>query len=128
MCNDLLQRWAFSKFVESSIKWKLPLAKYGMVPKHSFLEQISSCLVSTVPEKFYDRVEEGRIMLKKFHQGFGFCKEGILIDGENLPVKSDLVILATGFRGDKKLKDIFASPTLQNCITGSPTTTIPIYR
>ncbi|KAK9944348.1 hypothetical protein M0R45_009921 [Rubus argutus] len=94
-----LLRWPFSKFVESHIDKKLGLSKYGMVPKHSFLQQISSCLVSTVPEKFYDRAGEGSIVLKKSPKSFSFCQEGILVQGENSPVKTDLVILATGFRG-----------------------------
>ncbi|KAJ0010031.1 hypothetical protein Pint_34116 [Pistacia integerrima] len=106
---------------------KHPLAKYGMIPKHSFLQEISSCLASTVPEKFYEKVEEGSIILKKF-QSFSFCEEGILINGETAPQKTDLVILATGFRGDKKLKDIFVSQTFQDCIGGSPDGTLPLYR
>ncbi|KAK0583483.1 hypothetical protein LWI29_037447 [Acer saccharum] len=120
-------RWGFSKFVESDIKKKHRLVKYGMVPKHSFLEEISSCLISTVPEKFYDSVEEGNIILKK-SQSFSFCEEGILVDGETTPLKTDLVILATGFRGDKKLKDIFVSQTFQDYIAGSPSETLPLYR
>ncbi|PQQ11313.1 putative flavin-containing monooxygenase 1 [Prunus yedoensis var. nudiflora] len=120
-------RWAFSKFVESYITKKLGLAKYGMVPKHSFLQEISSCLISTVPEKFYDRVQEGSIILKKSPSSFSFCQEGILVEGESSPVKTDLVILATGYRGDKKLKDIFVSPTFQDYIAGSPNATLPLY-
>ncbi|TXG65009.1 hypothetical protein EZV62_012003 [Acer yangbiense] len=120
-------RWGFSKFVESDIKKKHRLAKYGMVPRHSFLEDINSCLISTVFEKFYDSVEEGNIILKK-SQSFSFCEEVILVDGETTPLKTDLVILATGFRGDKKLKDIFVSQTFQDYIVGSPSETLPLYR
>ncbi|CAL0324305.1 unnamed protein product [Lupinus luteus] len=121
-------RWAFSKFVESHIKRKLRLKKFGMVPEYSFHQDISSCGTSTVPEKFYDKVEEGSIILKKA-QRFWFCKEGILVDGEEAsPLNTDLVILATGFRGDKKLKDIFVSPTFQNLIYGSSNEIVPLYR
>ncbi|KAF8020693.1 hypothetical protein BT93_G1201 [Corymbia citriodora subsp. variegata] len=120
-------RWAVSKFVESGIKQKLPLKKFGMVPKHSFLRDISSCLVSTVPKKFYDRVEEGSIILKKA-PAFGFCKNGISIDGEIEPLNSDLVILATGFRGEKKLLDVFESQLLRDCLSGSPNSIVPLYR
>ncbi|EOY20367.1 Flavin-dependent monooxygenase 1 [Theobroma cacao] len=67
-------RWVFSKFVESYIKWKLPLARVGMVPKHSFHQEISSCLTSTVPKNFYDRVEEGSILPKKT-QNINFMKK-----------------------------------------------------
>ncbi|RVX12375.1 putative flavin-containing monooxygenase 1 [Vitis vinifera] len=120
-------RWGFSKFVESYIKRKLSLEKFGMVPKHSFLNQISSCLISIVPEGFYDRVEKGSILLKKAPK-FGFCKEGIVVDGESTPLETDLVILATGFKGDEKLKDIFVSPTFRDYIVGSPTASLPLYR
>ncbi|XP_062086728.1 probable flavin-containing monooxygenase 1 [Humulus lupulus] len=120
-------RWAFSKFVESHIKRKLPLEKHGMVPKHSFHQEISACLVATMPEKFYERVEEGSIILKKA-SSFGFCKEGVLIDGEDTPRSTDLVIQATGFKGDQKLKDLFVSPTFKDYIVGDPTAALPLYR
>uniref|UniRef100_A0A5B7BBY5 Flavin-containing monooxygenase n=1 Tax=Davidia involucrata TaxID=16924 RepID=A0A5B7BBY5_DAVIN len=120
-------RWGFSKFVESYIKRKLRLSKFGMVPKHSFLKEISSCLISTVPEGFYNRVEKGSIKLKKA-PSFSFSKEGILIDGEVEPLKTDMVILATGFKGVKKLEDIFVSQTFQDFIAGSTDTIIPLYR
>ncbi|XP_061355733.1 probable flavin-containing monooxygenase 1 [Gastrolobium bilobum] len=121
-------RWAFSKFVESHITRKLGLTRFGMVPSHSFHQEINSCLISSVPEKFYDKVEEGSITLKKA-TGFWFCKEGVVVDGEASSLsETDLVILATGFRGDKKLKDIFVSSTFQDLIAGSPNSTIPLYR
>ncbi|KAF2302378.1 hypothetical protein GH714_035383 [Hevea brasiliensis] len=113
--------------MESHCKNKLPLAKFGMVPKHSFLQEINSCTVSTIPDKFYDKVEEGSIILKKA-PSFSFCKEGINVDGEDQTLETDLVILATGFKGDKKLKDIFMSAMFQECLVGSPTTAIPLYR
>nr|XP_009785586.1 PREDICTED: probable flavin-containing monooxygenase 1 [Nicotiana sylvestris] len=120
-------RWAFSKFVESHIKHKLGLAKHGMVPDHSFLSELSSCLVSIVPEGFYDRVEEGSIKLKKA-KSFGFSKEGIVLEGQAEPIKSDLVILATGFNGIDKLKHIFESPKFQGFIVGKDDDAVPLYR
>ncbi|KAK0581429.1 hypothetical protein LWI29_013727 [Acer saccharum] len=124
-------RWTISKFVESQINKMHRLAKYGMVPKHDFSQQISSCLLAaTVPKKFYDKVEEGSIILKK-SQSFSFCEEGILVDGEptsTTPVKTDVVILATGFRGDQKLRDIFVSQVFQDYKQGSSDETFPLYR
>lgn len=98
-----------------------------MVPKHSFLQELSSCLTITVPEKFYDKVEEGSIILKK-SEDFSFCEDGIVVDGETTPLKTDLVILATGFKGDVKLKNIFLSQTFQDYLAGSPSEKVPLYR
>ncbi|XP_038722705.1 probable flavin-containing monooxygenase 1 [Tripterygium wilfordii] len=120
-------RWVISKFVESHIKRKLQLAKFGMVPRHSFLRELNSCQTTLVPEKFYDRVEEGSIVLKKA-PSFGFCKEGIIVDGENTPIKTDLVILATGYKGEEKLKDILVNQAFKDSILGSPKETVPLYR
>ncbi|CAK9177911.1 unnamed protein product [Ilex paraguariensis] len=120
-------RWGFSKFVESYIKWKLQLGKFNMVPKHSFLQEMSSCLFSTVPEDFYCRVEKGSLKLKKT-RSFSFCKDGVLIDGEAEPLMADLVILATGFRGIEKLKNIFVSPLFQKYIAEPTDTIVPFYR
>lgn len=114
--------------MESYIKWKLQLEKFGMVPKHSFLREMNSCLISTVPKDFYKRVEGGSINLKKA-QSFCFNREGVLLDNDKSEVvKADLVILATGFKSVDKLKDIFRSPTFQTRISGRPENAVPLYR
>ncbi|XP_052179136.1 probable flavin-containing monooxygenase 1 isoform X2 [Diospyros lotus] len=120
-------RWGLAKFMETHIRRKLRLSKFGMVPKHGFLQELSSCTTSTVPEDFYDRVEKGSIRLKKA-QNFSFCKQGILVDGEDEALEMDVVILATGFKGLEKLRRIFVSPTFQDCIAGSPDIALPLYR
>ncbi|XP_038705978.1 probable flavin-containing monooxygenase 1 [Tripterygium wilfordii] len=120
-------RWALSKFVESHIKRKFRLAKFGMVPKHSFLQDINSCLIATLPTNFYDRVEEGSIVLKK-SPGFSFCREGIMVDNDNTPLRTDLVILATGYRGEEKLRNIFVNQAFKDSILGSPKEAVPLYR
>lgn len=121
-------RWGISKFVESYIKWKLQLEKFGMVPKHSFLAEVNSCLISTVPKDFYKRVKEGSINLKK-GQSFCFNKDGVLLDNDKAEVvMTDLVILATGFKAVDKLKDVFLSPKFQTHISGRPENAVPLYR
>ncbi|XP_060168715.1 probable flavin-containing monooxygenase 1 isoform X1 [Lycium barbarum] len=121
-------RWAFSKFVESYIKCKNRLAKHGMVPEHSFLNDLTSCSLAIVPEGLYDRVEEGSIKLTKKVEIFGFSKEGIMLKGQAEPIKSDLVIFATGFKGIDKLKHIFESTKYQEFIAGSDDSAAPLYR
>ncbi|KAL7156323.1 hypothetical protein ABFS83_02G001600 [Erythranthe nasuta] len=101
-------RWGISKFVESHIKKKLRLEKHGMVPPYSFVKSVNSCTIATVPEGFFERVEQGSIILKKA-RGFSFCSQGVVIDGETEPLNIDLLILATGFRGVDNLKDAFIS-------------------
>ncbi|XP_065865240.1 probable flavin-containing monooxygenase 1 [Euphorbia lathyris] len=118
-------RWAFSKFVESHIKKKLGLEKFGMVPEHSFHEEINSCTISTVPDDFYEKVEEGSIILKKAPT-FSFSKQGINVEGNS--TEADLVIFGTGFRGDIKLQNIFVSTKFQQCIIGSNDSSLPLYR
>ncbi|RZC81004.1 hypothetical protein C5167_043574 [Papaver somniferum] len=121
-------RWAASKFVESYINSKIPLKKYNLVPEHSFLQEISSCSLATAPEKFYDRVEEGSIIFKKA-KGFGFYKDRLIFDNDvTAPLETDIVILATGYKGDEKLKNIFKSPTFQNYIMGSLKPSVSLYR
>ncbi|XP_073156376.1 probable flavin-containing monooxygenase 1 [Henckelia pumila] len=120
-------RWGVSKFVESYLRWKLPLRKYGMIPKHSFVGELSSCTIFFLPDHFYDKVEEGSIVLRKSKR-FSFCEEGLVVDGEVDPLKADIVFFATGYRGDQKLKNIFASPTFANIIAGTPTSSVPLYR
>jgi len=98
-----------------------------MLPKISFLEDMSACQTVMLPDKFYDRVEEGSIIIKN-SQILSFCEEGLIIDGENQPIETDVVIFATGFKGDEKLRNIFESPVFQNNIMGSPTSTVSLYR
>lgn len=120
-------RWGISKLIETYLRWNLPLKKYGMLPKISFLEDMSACQTVMLPDKFYDRVEEGSIIIKN-SQILSFCEEGLIIDGENQPIETDVVIFATGFKGDEKLRNIFESPVFQNNIMGSPTSTVSLYR
>lgn len=100
-----------------------------MVPEYSFFRAMSSCLIAMLPEGFYSRVEEGSIVLKKSKTIRFSDQRGVLLDGEDEPtIEADLVIFATGFRGDQKLRDIFVSPWLQKIVVGPSNRTVPLYR
>ncbi|XP_038698440.1 probable flavin-containing monooxygenase 1 [Tripterygium wilfordii] len=120
-------RWGFSKLIESYLRWKFPLKKYGVIPESSFLDTVYSCQVGMLPEKFYEKVEEGSIILKRA-QSFSFCPQGLIIDGGAQPLETDIVIFATGYKGDQKLKNIFESASLKNLFDPSSTSTFPLYR
>ncbi|XP_020249767.1 LOW QUALITY PROTEIN: probable flavin-containing monooxygenase 1 [Asparagus officinalis] len=116
-----------SKFAESYCKCALPLKMYGMVPEHSFFQAISSGLVALHLEKFYDKVEEGSIVLRK-SRNFSFCKNGVMIDGQASPIETDIPILATGYKSDQKITDVFSSALFKKNVAGSLTATSPLYR
>ncbi|KAJ4846943.1 hypothetical protein Tsubulata_011504 [Turnera subulata] len=119
--------WAISKLTEAYLRWNYPLKKYGMLPKTSFIQHLAQCQMAALPNKFYDRVEEGSIIIKN-SPSFSFYETGLTTEGDNQRVDTDIVILATGFKTDEKLKNIFESPVFQEWILGSPTSAIPLYR
>ncbi|XP_047047142.1 probable flavin-containing monooxygenase 1 [Lolium rigidum] len=120
-------RWAITKLIEAYFKRSIPLQKHGMVPDYSFSFAMSSCLIAMLPEGFYDRVDEGSIVLKNSKR-FSFYNDGIILEDANEFIKSDIVILATGFRGDQKLRDIFTANWCRNIVAGSSDTSVPLYR
>lgn len=115
----------FSKFAESY--YAIPMKKHDMVPDHSLFEALVTCLIAITPKDHYKRLEEGSIVLEK-SKTFSFCKEGVLLEGQSSPIKSDIVIFGTGFKGDQKIKDMFKSEYFQSIAVGSTSTTVPLYR
>jgi dimethylaniline monooxygenase (N-oxide forming) len=103
------------------------MKKFDMVPDHSLFDALAACLVAITPKDHYKRLEEGSIVLKK-SKTFSFCKDGVLVEGEPSPVKSDIVIFGTGYKGDEKIKDIFSSEYFRSIAAGSTSTTVPLYR
>lgn len=103
------------------------MKKYGIEPKHSFLRDWDACRIFILPEYFFDKLNEGSIVIKK-SKSFWFSKEGLIVNEEAKPLETDIVIFATGYKGDQKLKSIFKSPLFQNQIIGSTNVTVPLYR
>lgn len=103
------------------------MKKHDMVPEHSFFKAMATGMFCILPENFYAKVKEGSIILKP-SKTFEFCKNGILIENESTPIELDLVIYATGFKGDQKLRNIFISPWFQKIVAGSEDSIVPLYR
>ncbi|KAM0862525.1 hypothetical protein ACQ4PT_045185 [Festuca glaucescens] len=118
-------RWIFTKFAESY--YSIPMKKYGMVPDHSLFEALVACLVAIAPKDHYKRLDEGSIVLKQ-SKTFTFCKEGVLLEGESSPTRSDIVIYGTGYKGDEKINNMFKSEYFRSIAVGSTSTTLPLYR
>ncbi|XP_076949762.1 putative flavin-containing monooxygenase 1 [Bidens hawaiensis] len=120
-------RWAVLRLLETYIKSSLQLAKFDMVPQHSFSIDLHSGYLIYLPnpENFIDTLEKGSIKLKKSSH-FSFYENGVLIPEDNTHVRADIVICATGFNSKKKIKDIFESPTFSHLIENSQR--IGLYR
>jgi dimethylaniline monooxygenase (N-oxide forming) len=124
-----VQAWLISKVTEAYYKKAIPMREHGMEPKLGFAGSISSCNIGMLPDAFYDRVSGGSIVIRR-SRAFSFCEDGLVLGGsdDGRVVPADVVILATGFRGDQKLRDMFASPRVKDIVAGSSDTTVPLYR
>lgn len=95
-----------------------------MVPEHSFLKQILSCMFMILPRGFYERAREGSLILRK-SSVLGFYEKGLVLESGGTCLETDVVIFATGYRSDEKIANIFSSVEFKKCITGS---SAPFYR
>ncbi|OIW19340.1 hypothetical protein TanjilG_03474 [Lupinus angustifolius] len=117
-------RHAISKFIESYLLWKLPLEKYGLKPEHPFVEDYASCQMAIVPEKLFSEAEKGKIVFKKAAKWW-FWNGGIEFE-DNSKLEADVVVLATGFDGKKKIKTILPDPF--RSLLEYPSGVMPLYR
>ncbi|XP_041003176.1 probable flavin-containing monooxygenase 1 [Juglans microcarpa x Juglans regia] len=117
-------RHGISKFIESYLLWKLPLQKYGLKPDHPFEEDYASCQMAIMPENFFSEADKGKIVFKRASKWW-FSKEGIEFD-DDTKVDADVVVLATGYDGKKKLKAILPDPF--RSLLEYPSGVMPLYR
>ncbi|XP_057506225.1 probable flavin-containing monooxygenase 1 [Actinidia eriantha] len=101
-------RKAVSKIIESYLVWKLPLDKYGLKPDHPFEEDYASCQMAILPENFFAEADKGNIAFKRASKWW-FCEKGVEFEDKTM-LEADVVVLATGYDGKKKLKDIIPEP------------------
>ena len=100
------------------------MEKYGLKPEHPFVEDYASCQMAIMPENFFSEVEKSKILFKKASKWW-FCTEGIEFE-DNTKVEADVVILATGFDGKKKIKTILPEPFCS--LLEYPSGLMPLYR
>ncbi|RDX63089.1 putative flavin-containing monooxygenase 1, partial [Mucuna pruriens] len=117
-------RSGISKFIESYLLWKLPLERYGLKPEHPFEEDYASCQMAIVPENFFSEADKGKIVFKRA-SNWSFWSEGIEFE-DNSKLEADVVVLATGFDGKKKLKSILPQPF--RSLLDYPYGITPLYR
>lgn len=104
--------------------WKLPLVKYGLKPDHPFEEDYASCQMAILPENFFAEADNGRILFKRSSKWW-FWSGGIELE-DNTKLEADVVALATGFDGNKKLKALLPQPFCR--LIQHSTGNLPLYR
>ncbi|WJX28628.1 monooxygenase [Trifolium repens] len=117
-------RRGISKFIESYLLWKLPLEKYGLKPDHPFEEDFASCQIAITPESFFNEADKGKIIFKRASKWW-FWNGGIEFD-DNTKTDADVVLLATGYDGKKKLKTLLPEPFCS--LLEYPSGIMPLYR
>ena len=110
--------------MELYLCWKLSLRKYGLVPDHSFVEELSSCNTSTYPDNLFSRAEEGCILFRKSPNS-SFSSKGVVLD-DGTEVETDLVVYATGYDAEKKLKTLLPEPFAD--VLEKSAGIVPLYR
>ncbi|CAN4110011.1 unnamed protein product [Withania somnifera] len=117
-------RRAASTLIESYLEWKLPLEKYGLKPEHPFEEDYASCQMAILPENFFTEADKGKILFKRTSKWW-FWEGGVAFE-DNTKLEADVVILATGFDGKKKIKAILPDPFRR--LVEFPSGMLPLYR
>ncbi|CAL4937897.1 unnamed protein product [Urochloa decumbens] len=117
-------RAGVSKFIESYLSWKLPLAKYGLRPDHPFVEDYASCQMAILPDGFFDMADRDMIRFKRAST-WCFSENGVVLE-DGTEVQADLVFLATGFEGKDKLRAVLPKPFRDLVVDKSGM--MPLYR
>lgn len=83
--------------------------------------------MAIVPHNFFSQVEKKKILFHRTHSKWGFWKGGVEFDDENgTKLDADVVVLATGYDGKKKLQSILPEPF--RSFLEHPSGLMPLYR
>lgn len=105
LTSTLAQRWALSKALECYLLYTLPLVEYGFVSDKNIIEEFKSCELTLLPDRFFDRVKEGHVKLKKTASNWSFTSNGVILPTGDT-VEADVIVLCTGYEGEKKIKSL----------------------
>nr|POE67383.1 putative flavin-containing monooxygenase 2 [Quercus suber] len=91
---------------------------------HPFVEDYASCQMAILPENFFAEADKGKIEFKKTSKWW-FWNGGIEFE-DNTRLEADVVLLATGYDGKKKLQAVLPEPFRSLIVDDSGI--MPLYR
>ncbi|KAK9149262.1 hypothetical protein Scep_008019 [Stephania cephalantha] len=91
---------------------------------HPFEEDYASCQMAILPDNFFEEADKGRILFKRVSKWW-FWSGGVQLE-DNTKLDADVVLLATGYDGKKKLKALLPEPFFD--ILQDSSGIIPLYR
>eukprot|EP00850_Spirogloea_muscicola_P004918 SM000022S07132 [mRNA] locus=s22:171569:175215:+ [translate_table: standard] len=110
--------------IEMYLLYNFPLRKYGLVPEHSFFQDLSACILPQLPDSFFALIEQGSIQLQQSTQ-WHFTRKGVVLMGEK-EIEADVVLLCTGYDGASKLKSVLPCE-YRDCLS-TPGECLYLYR
>eukprot|EP00850_Spirogloea_muscicola_P015321 SM000116S24242 [mRNA] locus=s116:256897:260516:- [translate_table: standard] len=110
--------------IEMYLLYNFPLRKYGLVPEHSFFQDLSACILPQLPDSFFSLIEQGSIQLRQSTQ-WHFTRKGVALMGEK-EIEADVVLLCTGYNGASKLKSVLPCE-YRDCLS-TPGECLYLYR
>ena len=98
--------------------------KYGLKPDHPFEEDYASCQMAILPENFFSEADKGKILFKRASKWW-FWNGGLEFE-DNTKLEADVVLLASGYDGKKKIQDLLPEPFSSLIVDSSGI--MPLYR
>ena len=113
------------------IDFQLDLSKesrFNNRTEHWNLSEFNSCSFPAVPQGFYDKSWRGEASYWRRLPILASAEKASRLVMRVTSLETDLVKLATGFNGERKLRDIFLSKVFQDSFLGSSKAAVPLYR
>lgn len=112
------------KLLEYYLRFTVPVSRYGLVPEHSLLEDLTACVLPQLPQTLLRHLGDGNILPKKA-PSWDFYAKGVRL-ANSTRIEADVVILCTGYDGNAKLKAIL--PEDDRAVLFEPDGLLSLYR